>query len=836
MSETTNLNLGLIDDGSRQGRVTYNEAMTLLDHIVYKAITAKTVTAQPASPTEGALYIIPAAATGAAWATFAEDDLAYYTNGAWCNVTPKTGWGPFKCTEDGLSYIYDGANWVLSASYYSGDHGLLYGLADDDHSQYLYKTPAAGVSRNVITLPVSGSPASMGLILSGVGTNAIHHLGFEDAAQISGNRNWGFHILSASNNFEGICASDSWTTYTPWLTVSRSGSTPSNVDFPNGSLTSGSYFQSRVDGSGGGYKAGSTGDVALYRSGAVRWQTVGSFGIGIDPANYPFQVHKASSSYNAIQITNTDTGTTATDGVLLGFDANEVAYLWNGENTNFEFYINSALKATLTTGGQFQLPTTGSGGGIDISGRTLYEDASSRLHTNSTFVTDGKFQAESSAGTAFDIFQSYDSGAALNEKYWRIQSGNSAWQFQTVDDAYTTPTTWFSATRSGNTISKVTFPNGIVTVGTPPAVTAGRFQVSQSTDTVTSGIAVVDTAQNDALYLWNDGTNANIYSSSDGSRNILLNGAGTGKVGIGTLSPPNKLTLNIAGNAGSITAAEGNAALRIQDTNSGVGYRHGIVWSKGDALSTTVAAIEPYVNSEWATDLYFYGGTASGPSSYPMVLKSTGSLEIAATMDSASIPTTAASYGLVLKKTTNTTNNYGAGIGVLDGSIIPAGITFVDEGASGATGIGIFTGNASAVTERIRINSTGNITTSANRFVSAGITDENNHGFRLADASEQWNLSTDTSHNLRFNHYSASWNNRLTLTNGGNLLAQGLGVNQSSPQTIAHIGGALTFDEMADPSDPSEGDGVIWIDTSGNLKYKTRQGGVVTAKTVATIP
>lgn len=78
----------------------------------------------------------------------------------------------------------------------------------------------------------------------------------------------------------------------------------------------------------------------------------------------------------------------------------------------------------------------------------------------------------------------------------------------------------------------------------------------------------------------------------------------------------------------------------------------------------------------------------------------------------------------------------------------------------------------------------------------------------------------------------------LNLENSANFVVSGgrFGILQVSPQTAAHIGGALTFDEMADPSNPLEGDGVLWVTTAGELKYKTTQGGVTTTKTVATIP
>lgn len=57
--------------------------------------------------------------------------------------------------------------------------------------------------------------------------------------------------------------------------------------------------------------------------------------------NYKLQVHNpAAGSDNYIQITNDDTGTTTTDGLLIGIDTSEVAYIANFENTDLVFQTN----------------------------------------------------------------------------------------------------------------------------------------------------------------------------------------------------------------------------------------------------------------------------------------------------------------------------------------------------------------------------------------------------------------------------------------------------------------------------------------------------------------
>lgn len=69
MSDDASARLGLpyLAAGQLQKHVTLNEALTRLDALTQTAVVSRTVTAQPAAPADGALYILPAGATGADW-------------------------------------------------------------------------------------------------------------------------------------------------------------------------------------------------------------------------------------------------------------------------------------------------------------------------------------------------------------------------------------------------------------------------------------------------------------------------------------------------------------------------------------------------------------------------------------------------------------------------------------------------------------------------------------------------------------------------------------------------------------------------------------------------
>ena len=70
MSDDASPRLGLpyLAAGQLQKHVTLNEALARLDALTQTAVVSCTTAAQPASPAEGALYILPPGATGADWA------------------------------------------------------------------------------------------------------------------------------------------------------------------------------------------------------------------------------------------------------------------------------------------------------------------------------------------------------------------------------------------------------------------------------------------------------------------------------------------------------------------------------------------------------------------------------------------------------------------------------------------------------------------------------------------------------------------------------------------------------------------------------------------------
>lgn len=97
--------------GQMQKHVTLNEALTRLDALVQTAVISRTATAQPDAPDDGALWILPAGATGADWSTRPEGALVRAEGGGWTEV--ETGDGLVILVLDaGEAVVRHGGAWA----------------------------------------------------------------------------------------------------------------------------------------------------------------------------------------------------------------------------------------------------------------------------------------------------------------------------------------------------------------------------------------------------------------------------------------------------------------------------------------------------------------------------------------------------------------------------------------------------------------------------------------------------------------------------------------------------------------------------------------------------
>ena len=98
MSDTsTHLLLPYLLAAQAQKHVTVNEALRLLDGLVQLAVIDRHLTAPPASPADGARYIVASGATGA-WAGW-DLNVADHVDGAWMRLVPRSGWQEWVVDE-----------------------------------------------------------------------------------------------------------------------------------------------------------------------------------------------------------------------------------------------------------------------------------------------------------------------------------------------------------------------------------------------------------------------------------------------------------------------------------------------------------------------------------------------------------------------------------------------------------------------------------------------------------------------------------------------------------------------------------------------------------------
>lgn len=113
MSNSTNLALPYLTLGQAQKHVTVNESLLRLDALVQLSAVSATTSAEPGSPNDGEVYILPAGKTGAHWGAMTNLALAYYRDGVWEEIQPREGWFAFvKDTDKG--YYHDGSAWIAT--------------------------------------------------------------------------------------------------------------------------------------------------------------------------------------------------------------------------------------------------------------------------------------------------------------------------------------------------------------------------------------------------------------------------------------------------------------------------------------------------------------------------------------------------------------------------------------------------------------------------------------------------------------------------------------------------------------------------------------------------
>lgn len=149
--------------GTNQNSIPANDN-SLRNQILNGMVISKATAAQPASPADGDIYILPASPTGAQWAGFDEDDLVIFMGGTWYAFAPSEG---VVVNFDGSQEQWtSGGGWDALAGGGGGGSGQIpqnsqsaaYTLVLGDAGKHIFH-PSADTTARTWTIPDNGSVA-----------------------------------------------------------------------------------------------------------------------------------------------------------------------------------------------------------------------------------------------------------------------------------------------------------------------------------------------------------------------------------------------------------------------------------------------------------------------------------------------------------------------------------------------------------------------------------------------------------------------------------------------------------------------------------------------------
>jgi len=174
MSQSSRLGFPYLAAAQAQKHVTVNESLLRLDALAQLSAKSATIAAEPASPTDGDIYILPAGKTGAAWGAMANGAIAYYRDGVWEELTPRPGW---QCVaeDSGQLHIRTGAGaWAHIAGesehrliFTPGGDGVAYRI-DTARVQNPRAVAISAVAGDIITLTTADAGLLFSALMAGV--------------------------------------------------------------------------------------------------------------------------------------------------------------------------------------------------------------------------------------------------------------------------------------------------------------------------------------------------------------------------------------------------------------------------------------------------------------------------------------------------------------------------------------------------------------------------------------------------------------------------------------------------------------------------------------------
>lgn len=133
MTDTPRLGITQLEEDQALPEVVVNEGTRILEAFSNAThFISRTTTAQPGSPSDGDVYLLPASATGTDWAGH-DGEIAIFVNTAWEFRDAKEGFIAWVDDDDEF-IVFDGTNWIVTNA----------GSALDDLTDVNAPSPTAG--------------------------------------------------------------------------------------------------------------------------------------------------------------------------------------------------------------------------------------------------------------------------------------------------------------------------------------------------------------------------------------------------------------------------------------------------------------------------------------------------------------------------------------------------------------------------------------------------------------------------------------------------------------------------------------------------------------------
>ena len=161
---TPRLGLPYLAAAQAQKHVTVNEGLAALDTLVACTVESRTAAAQPASPADGASWLLPAGATGAEWALHPAGTLLRFEAGAWTAVAVASGQIAYVRDEDAV-VVRTASDWRRFADLVTALQnatGVGVGATADAYNPLIVKGPGALFTADTGGFQVKLNKASAG--------------------------------------------------------------------------------------------------------------------------------------------------------------------------------------------------------------------------------------------------------------------------------------------------------------------------------------------------------------------------------------------------------------------------------------------------------------------------------------------------------------------------------------------------------------------------------------------------------------------------------------------------------------------------------------------------